>query len=118
MTLKLEVGKKYRTRGGDEVEILRTDVRGTKPVVGIITYADASQSVSDWDACGFWWTAGPGSSLDLISKIKPKRVVWLNVYPGEDGGYYYDSRAEADRQATPYRIACIRVEFEDGQFDD
>lgn len=118
MTLKLEAGKKYRTRGGHEVEILRTDVRGEQPVVGIVTFNNGSQCVTGWSADGSYWTSGGQSENDLISEIKPKRVVWLNVYPGDDGGFYYDSRAEADRQATPYRTACIRVEFEENQFDD
>ena len=116
--LKIEAGKKYRTRGGDEVEILRMDVRASQPVVGIMTYDDGSQIVRQWHTDGSYWVERSKSENDLISEIKPKRVVWLNVYPDDDGGFYYDSRAQADRMATPYRIACIRVEFEEGQFDE
>lgn len=118
MTLKLEAGKKYRTRGGDEVEILRTDVRANQPVVGIMTYDDGYQLVTQWNADGSFWVERGESEDDLISEIKPKRVVWLNVYSDDDGGFYYDSRAEADASADSARIACIRVEFEKGQFDE
>jgi hypothetical protein len=118
MTLKIEAGKKYRTRGGDEVEILRTDVRQWQPIVGIITKDDGSQYATEWSADGFFCPDRVESHHDIISEIKPKRVVWLNVYPEDDCGFYYGSRAETDRQANPCRIACIRVEFEEGQFDD
>lgn len=120
MTLKLEAGKRYRTRGGDEVEILRTDVRNELPVAGIITYSEGDQWVNTWTSDGFHYSMDEQHEHDLISEIRPKRVVWLNVYC--DGNpvryYYYDSRKEADGAALPSRIACIRVEFEEGQFDD
>ena len=116
MTLKIEAGKKSRTRGGDEVEVLKTDLPGNTPVLGVYLHH------GDWETGGWnldgYFSSGTFHIFDIISEIKPKRVVWLNVYPEDDGGFYYDSRAEADRQATPYRIACIRVEFEEGQFDN
>lgn len=120
MTLKIEAGKKYRTRGGDEVEILRTDLKGAMPVVGVVTFAsDGRQAGETWYSNGESYLSVNGTgNLDLISEIKPKRVVWLNVYPDDNGGFYYDSRAEADDLASPDRIACLRVEFEEGQFDE
>lgn len=55
-----------------------------------------------------------------------KTVMWLNVYPTTGfyesffkyGAYPYPSREVADRAAADGRIACIRVEFEEGQFDE
>ena len=119
--LKIEAGKKYRTRGGDEVEILRTDLNSANPVVGILTVCDGTQSAYEWASNGAFWFDGTQVDMDLISEIKPKRVVWLNVYPvvGESGDWsYYSSRTEADYYAAPDRIACIRVEFEEGRFDE
>ena len=118
MTLKIEAGKKYRTRGGDEVEILRTDVRDKQPVVGIFTDKHGDQEVCSWTPAGFYFSQDERSIFDLISEVKPKRVVWLNVYGGVSPCYCYSTRKEADRQAGHHRIACIRVEFEENQFDD
>lgn len=118
MTLKIEAGKKYRTRGGDEVEILRTDVRHERPVAGVITYPDSSQIVTDWCVDGHYWRGDRECEHDLISEIKPKCVVWLNVYPEDIFGNAYNSRVEADENALSTRIACIRVEFEENQFDE
>jgi len=118
MTLKLEAGKKYRTRGGDEVEILRTDVRDEQPVVGIVTKSDGSQYVSEWNTDGSFWPDGLESANDLISEIRPKRVVWLNFYPDGTCGASHSSKEEADAHSSDIRIARIRVEFEEGQFDE
>ena len=55
-----------------------------------------------------------------------KIVMWLNVYPTTGfyesffkyGVYPYASREAADEHAAGGRIACIRVEFEEGQLDE
>lgn len=56
--------------------------------------------------------------LVLIWKIPPEqRVAYVNFY--ELGGcYVYESRARADKMARYDRIACIKVEFVAGQYDD
>lgn len=121
MTLKIEAGKKYRTRGGEEVEILRTNINCSDPVVGVITYKSTGGqsilSILSFLENGSYLSREE-HRLDLISEILPKRVVWLNVYG--DGGTCYASspKKEADRVADPSRVACIRLEFEEGQFDN
>jgi hypothetical protein len=55
-----------------------------------------------------------------MSKAEPKRhVVWTNVYPVGDGSDVvfdgaYRSEAAADLDAGDLRIACVRVEFTEG----
>ena len=116
--LKIEAGKKYRTRGGNEVEVLKTDVRDKRPIAGIITNKDGSQFVHEWTVHGYCWPDGKPTFLDLISEIKPKRGVWLNVYDYGPAACFYSSREEADERAGASRLACIRLEFEEGQFDE
>ncbi len=54
-------------------------------------------------------------------KVEPRRFVrWFNVYPDGQvlfgrGGHH--TKALADNFAGLGRIACIRVEFTEGQFD-
>lgn len=124
MTLKIEAGKRYRTRGGDEVEVLRTDINSADPVLGVITYKNSGgQSAISFKEDGSY-LGEMEYSHDLISEIRPKRVVWLNVYEEDEGASFFSSRQEADadylkwRATTPARIACVRVEFEENQFDD
>lgn len=74
------------------------------------------------------WLRKPGSigdDAELADKLDPpkrKRTVWLNVYshevyPGRRCSQF-DSRQDADRFADADRIACIRVELEEGRFDE
>jgi len=52
-------------------------------------------------------------------RIKPKRVKkegWVNVYPDKYENYevrYHRTQYAADRHATPGRITCIRIEWEE-----
>lgn len=46
---------------------------------------------------------------------KPKIVGYINVYPHS---VMHDTRSSADKYAGANRIACVRVEFEEGQFDE
>lgn len=138
MTLKIEAGKKYRTRGGDEVEILRTDLQSDMPVLGILRSSNEGHSLFEtrpfeeypgtWTSSGGWVWVEEGEEYedvnDIISEIKLKRVVWMNVYEEDEGACFFPSRQKADDEDRKYgdingaRIACIRVEFEEGQFDE
>ena len=52
-------------------------------------------------------------------RIKPKRVKkegWVNVYPDKYENYevrYHRTQYAADRHATPGRITCIRIEWQE-----
>lgn len=125
MTLKIEAGKRYRTRGGDEVEVLKTGLNTNGyTVFGVHTTANGVERGRTWLGGSYYFEERDPSHLDLISEIRPKRVVWLNVYEGDQGAMFFSSRQEADADylkcldLTPARLACIRVEFEEGQFDD
>lgn len=56
---------------------------------------------------------------DMEYRIKPKIVKkegWVNVYPDKYEDYevrYHRTQYAADRHATPGRIACIYVEWEE-----
>lgn len=50
--------------------------------------------------------------LDLFM-APVKQEQWLNVYSTD--GYHYPTKEEADRNARPSRIACIRIEYTEGE---
>lgn len=72
-----------------------------------------------WDSGGSAWAVSDqGSSKHggvFVTMAPKKRVVWVNVYPYTDGARCYETREKADRIASSDRIACIRVEFEEGE---
>ena len=56
--------------------------------------------------------------LSLIN-IPEKHVRYINIYDDHESALY-ESRKNADNGKAKFqdRIACIRIEYEDGQFDD
>ena len=77
---------------------------GVRRVVAI-TRADGSEEC----AC----VKDDGVSLSgcfEIINVPQRHVRWVNVYPTT-----HVTREEADERALPSRIACIRIEFEEGE---
>lgn len=104
----IDINKQYRTRDGREVRLQMTDAGGDWPVLGAVK---SGKIWSSW----VWASDGAASQLgrrdaDLI-EVKPKHVRWVNFYEG----CHHPSREIADRNAGSARIACIRVEFEEGE---
>lgn len=114
--LKIERDKVYVDGNGIEVRVVCVDNTWNKefPVIGICrdgglwVYTTEGRAYSHGE-----------SSLDLVREVKEKKVCYINVYP--DGSFLHASSPRADEAApsvTCRRIARIRVEYEEGQFDD
>lgn len=55
----------------------------------------------------------------FLFRVRPKPIIrYLNVYPGSFSSDKYETRQDADRMAGKARIACVRIEFIPGQFDE
>lgn len=121
--LKLEVGKTYRTRDGHIVRIISVDRVGddNHPVVGLCKkVADDNEMVLVFTATGRR-DQGRGGGWDIVSEIKPKKVGYVNIYDRYGGEYLIsNSRKHADNRASSgkVRVACVRIEYEEGQFDE
>ena len=104
----IDINKKYRTRGGQEVRIYATDGTGSHPVHGAVKISIG------WISC-CWMQEGfhmvNGGSYDLI-EVKPRiqRTVWLNVFPKTIATYFH--RLDADTYAGSSRLACVKVEID------
>lgn len=114
----LDLTKPVQTRDGRAVRILATDVADSDyPIVAATQYEPEDEIVETFTREGHLLLR-PGvdttSGNDLIN-VPEKRVLWLNIY---DGSYpSHDTYEEAERSACSSRIACVRVEYEIGQFD-
>lgn len=54
-----------------------------------------------------------------VENVPETRVAYLNIYPGKSGMCSHTTRKEADLAANgPDRLACVRVEYTEGQFDE
>lgn len=108
----IDPAKTYRTRDGREVRIYAVDGKpGTPNQVHGAILDDGEWFVKAWFADGMY-SVSPGD-LDLI-ECKKKHVGWVNVYPGGLLGDAHKTKGEAD-QVGRTRIACIRIEFEEGE---
>lgn len=116
----LDFTKPLETQNGQPVTIISMEARGEYSVLAYIGEADTPSSFTTE---GKFFRAGK-SDYDLRN-VAPKpveREVYVNVNtvgsrPMSIGGNY-DSRAEADSSASPYRVACIKITLVEGQFDD
>lgn len=59
------------------------------------------------------------SFIEIFQLVKPTYVKYMNIYSKDCNGKFHNSRKIADAQAkNQKRIACIKVKFEEGQFDE
>ena len=116
--LKIERDKVYIDGCGNRFRVVCVDATTEAcgyPVIGI---SDAG-GVRTFTSEGVF-QIDHQSERDLVREVKEKKVCYINVYP--DGSFLHASRPRAD-EAAPTRVTCrriarIRVEYEEGQFDD
>ena len=124
MTDKLDLSKPVQTRGGRKVHILCADINAVigepvyLPVIGIMP---GTMEIGRWDKNGHA-SSGLDSKDDLIN-VPEKYVKYTNIIRNQDGTLsigigLFDSIVRADSCAHNERIARIRIEFEEGQFDE
>ena len=121
--MKLDPTKPVQTRGGKPVRILCADrADSAYPIVGLVMLESGYEEPEWWMPDGSCYQNG-SSDEDLIN-VPEKHVMYFNVYKGDcKYSIRYSAngtREQADLSASGIvtRIACIRVEFEEGQFDD
>lgn len=108
--------KPVRTRDGRPARIICTDLR--HPRFSIVALAQRHDGTEDFLLC----TADGSISLpcpsenDLVN-VHEKDIGWVNIY-AHGSSHLHRSRTDADKYASPSRIACIRIEYEEGQFDE
>lgn len=107
----ISMGKKYQTRDGQPVELLTTRARGERPVMG---YVGGQDQVSLWTLDGVYTHSHQATHVYDLVEVKPKRVMWLNVYPN-GATSAYRTRPDADSRRFDGCIACLKIEFEEGE---
>ena len=125
MKKELDLTKPMQTRDGRKVELLTDNLSGDYPLVGLVTEADGSRlliKVTREGRFSAFWTDDHPS--DIIN-VTTRHVRYVN-FDDDGSAFSFTSRHLADQAAKiadevlgiPRRIACVRVEFEDGQFDE
>lgn len=116
--MPVDFDKPLQTREGVPVTLITRTGRGEYPVIG---YIEPSTDIASWTAEGNYLSNnGNEHSKDLVN-APVKFVRYVNVYqvPHADEEYTINrTRERADMRANNRRIACVRIEFTEGQFDD
>jgi hypothetical protein len=114
----LDLSKPVETQDGRPVTLVLTDARGDFPLRG---YIDDSEDMLSWTAEGKYYMSRP--DYRDLRNVPPKpleKTVYLNVYKDGDTlcAGSWNSRAEADSGMCSDRVACIKVNLVEGQFDE
>ena len=110
---KYEIGSQWRTRGGWRAVVV------THEADGLLVWHSNTEKTCKlyYDGC---LEGNAATAWDLIEPWKePKRgVAYVNIYDKDVFSYPYETRAEADRHVLNNRLACVKVEWKEGQQDE
>ncbi|MDE2105110.1 MAG: hypothetical protein KGL39_48170 [Patescibacteria group bacterium] len=118
--MTLDLTKPMQTRDGRKARLLASDLKSQFQLVFVITDKDGNEHVGERYADGRY-SSGYDRPHDIINVPEPPKVhvEYRNCYQRGVLNYYgYPSRVEADKEAGPNRIACIRITWTEGQFDE
>lgn len=105
-------GGRCCTRDGRLARIVCTDAKGDRPIVALIEAMEGTEYTFRVGSDGRNDRSREYAS-DLLN-IPERHEMWVNCYPGLSS-YGYPTRAQADAHAAPYRIACVRVVYTEGE---
>lgn len=111
----IDINRKYRYRNGEEARILCVD-RPNDNGFGVVS-CDKKGDLHTHTPDGLYGNSMENHLYDLI-EVKEKSVFWANVYNEGRVIYPHIDKHEADKQGGASRIARIRVEYCEGQFDE
>ena len=121
--LKFEVGKTYKTRGGQKALVLFINLKNNraKQMQGLCFEEDGSSSAMAWYIDGRYLKDRP-INYDLMPPEPEKKVIkrWFNIYPSGALEVFH-SKQSADYAATgsrpTKRVACVcrEIEYYDGE---
>lgn len=99
--------------GGHKARIICTDAKGPTPIVALL-------ETTTGEVARLYSSSGRhelDASINLVNAPAPKRkfVRWVNMYEHKSWCYSHITKETADHEAASQRIACVRVEFEEGE---
>jgi len=107
----IDLNKPIQTRDGWDVRILCADKHGNFPICGILKTNNGEEYLRAWTINGSFCSGEYPSPHDLVN-IPEKHVGWLNIYTADN---LAESKEMADAHSVSNRIACVKVEWKDGE---
>ncbi len=112
----LDLTQPYACRDGCKAEVVATDISGDEPLLIVRTFPDGSKSCYSAPLSGIHRGSFTHGRWDIINTpVEPVRHVrWVN-FDDDLCGQVRETRTGADASKYNNRIACIRVEFTEGE---
>ena len=108
----LDLTKPLQTRRGEHAELVYDGPTGDFPLVVVVHFDDGTRDLRTYKRNGVLYN-DENSSANLRN-VPQRGECWVNIYP--DGiPRAHRTRELADKYAGPNRIACVRVEYEEGE---
>ncbi len=107
---KYFIGSRWKCRDGGEAVVVKYD--GDSVFAYVLSTNDAWRFNPNGACCGGW------NIYDLIEPwTEPRKgEFWVNVYPPSGPrDELWDSREEADAMDKGDRLACVRVQWTEGE---
>ena len=113
-----KAGKPVCTRDGREVELLKFDARGKRPLVGILKGKE-EDDVSFWYINGRTWVDRERPDDLMMASESEKNEGWINIIYDPQEKYYtpayrlFESKEEAESKMYNefQRVATIHIEW-------
>lgn len=118
--MEIKIDGRYQTRNGQAVKLLMVDGGGKHPVVGARQRPGGDWVSARWSSEGVSLEYDYEQGFDLVEIPEPAEVFYLNIYSRDTLSGLHPSRQVADAHASDRtdRLACKRVEWRPGEFDD
>jgi len=114
MLKPIDTSKPVQTRCGLPARIICTNLLGLHSLAVAVKDKNTDyESIIRTDEYGRLGGCDVEDVYDIVN-VPEKHVRWANIYPGTFANTY-QTQEEADNGAASYRIACIRIEFEEGE---
>lgn len=107
----LNLDEPVQLADGTPARVLAKDLKAARPIVIAVLQGDGSEFFSNRYTDGRAHL-NTDTDYDLIN-VPVRKVWWVNVYEKNQHVFYY-TREDADANHTDNRIACIRVEYAEG----
>lgn len=113
--MKIEVGKFYKTRGGQKVRVYAIDGNNTPHCIHGATQSPYGWVMYTWQFDGCYYKGYFGDD-DIVAEWRDpiKLEGWINIYKS-GSSEFHKSKSVADFHACKERLACKYICVEEGE---
>ena len=108
----LDLTKPLQTRSGDHAELVYNGLSEPFPLAVVVHRNDGTRIMRTYRLDGVYYP--DENSPSNLMNVPVRGECWANIYPAGTPAAH-STREQADKHAGHDRIACVRVEYEEGE---